>query len=83
MALNGIDIASHQAGMNPAQVDADFVIVKSTQGTSYTNPYYKQHYQQAKSAGKLLGLYHYVAGTGAKAEAKFFVDSAKAIGAIG
>jgi len=83
MALNGIDIASHQKTMNPGQVDADFVIVKSTQGTSYTNPYYKTQYQQAKDSGKLLGLYHYVAGNGAKAEAKYFVDSVKAVGAIG
>jgi len=67
MSLNGIDIASHQSSLNPAQVDADFIIIKSTQGINYTNPYYKQHYQQAKQAGKLLGLYHYIDGSGAKA----------------
>lgn len=83
MALNGIDIASHQATLKPSQVDADFIIIKSTQGVTYTNPYYKQHYEQAKKAGKLLGLYHYIDGSGAKAQAKFFVDSIIAVDGIG
>ena len=32
MSLNGIDVASYQAGLNPARVPCDFVIVKATQG---------------------------------------------------
>ena len=38
MSLNGIDVASYQAGLEPSKVPCDFVIVKATQGTSYTNP---------------------------------------------
>ena len=83
MALNGIDISSHQKTLRPSQVDADFIIIKSTQGTTYINQYYKQHYEQAKKAGKLLGLYHYIDGSGAKAQAKFFVDSVIAVNGIG
>ncbi|MBQ2640917.1 MAG: hypothetical protein IJG15_02840, partial [Lachnospiraceae bacterium] len=47
MSLKGIDIASYQAGMDAGKVEADFVIVKATQGTTYTNPYFSRHYSQA------------------------------------
>lgn len=75
MTLNGIDIASYQAGLNAGTIDADFVIVKATQGTSYVNPYCDKHYQQAKAAGKLLGVYHYAGGGDPKAEADYFLSN--------
>lgn len=59
MTLNGIDIASHQKGLNAGTINADFVIVKATGGTQYINPLCDTFYQQAKQAGKLLGIYHY------------------------
>jgi GH25 family lysozyme M1 (1,4-beta-N-acetylmuramidase) len=77
MTLNGIDIASYQAGLNAGTIDADFVIVKATQGTSYVNPYCDKHYQQAKVAGKLLGVYHYAGGGDPKAEADYFLSNIK------
>lgn len=74
--LNGIDIASYQSGINPARLSTtDFVIVKFTQGTSYLNPYADRQYSTSKSAGKLLGAYHYAEGKDAKAEAQHFVSS--------
>lgn len=73
-ALNGVDIASYQSGINPAKLDTtDFVIVKITQGTDYVNPYSIKQYIEAKNAGKLLGAYHYAEGGDAKKEAQFFV----------
>ncbi len=57
--LNGIDIASHQAGINAGAMPGDFVIIKATGGTQYVNPYCDTFYQSAKMAGKLLGIYHY------------------------
>lgn len=77
MSLNGIDVASYQQGIDLAQVPCDFVIVKATEGTSYVNPACNAQYANAKNADKLLGLYHYVKGNGAVAEANFFVDSIK------
>ena len=77
MPLNGIDIASYQAGLNAGTIGADFVIVKATQGTNYVNPYCDKHYQQAKAAGKLLGVYHYAAGADPKAEADYFLNNVK------
>ena len=77
MTMQGIDVASYQTGINFSQVPCDFVIIKATEGTSYVNPACNSQYDSAKSAGKLLGLYHYVKGNGAVAEANFFIDSIK------
>ena len=45
MTLNGIDIASHQAGLNAGTIPADFVIIKATGGTGYVNPTCDGFYQ--------------------------------------
>ena len=71
--LNGIDIASYQKGINLGVVPCDFVIIKATQGLSYINPDFERAYKQAKSNGKLLGIYHYANGAGAIKEADFFI----------
>lgn len=73
MALRGIDISSHQTGINCAAIDCDFVICKATQGTYYINPDCDRAYQTAKASGKLLGVYHYATGDNVKAEADFFL----------
>ena len=73
MALNGIDISSWQAGIDLSVVPCDFVIIKATQGTGYTNPDYARSYAQAKAAGKCLGVYHYAEGGSPTAEADYFL----------
>lgn len=75
MSLNGIDVSSHQRGIDLRKVPCDFVIVKATQGTTYVNPDCDRAYQQAKAAGKLLGVYHYACGGDANAEADFFLKN--------
>lgn len=75
MALRMIDIASHQAGLNVASVDADGFIVKATQGWSYTNPYCVQWVEDALSLGKAVGVYHYIGGGNATKEIDFFINS--------
>ena len=77
MSMNGIDVSGWQAGINLAAVPCDFVIIKSTQGTSYVNKDCDRAYQQAKAAGKLLGVYHYFSGGDPYAEAEFFVKNVK------
>jgi GH25 family lysozyme M1 (1,4-beta-N-acetylmuramidase) len=72
--LNGIDIASYQAGINAGTVEGDFVIPKATQGIGYTNPYWRTWADQTLAAGKKLGLYHYASGGNATAEADHFVN---------
>jgi lysozyme len=61
--LNIIDIASHQKGLNVNQIVCDGVIVKATEGVSYTNPLFMNQCEQTQTSGKVLGLYHYAKGT--------------------
>lgn len=75
MSMNGIDVSSHQTGINLNVVPCDFVIIKATEGTSYVNPDCDRAYQQAKAAGKCLGVYHYASGGGAIAEAEFYLKN--------
>lgn len=74
MSLQGIDISAHQAGIDLNAVPADFVIVKVTQGTWYENEDWRRQYNQAKSSGKLLGVYHFSEGYGVEDEANFFLS---------
>ena len=73
--LDGIDIASWQAGLDPAKVEADFIIVKATEGTWYTNPYFRKWADATLACGKLLGAYHFVRKGDAVKQADYFVDT--------
>ena len=73
--LNGIDVSNWQRGINLSAVPADFVIMKATEGTYFVSNDCNRQYQQAKSAGKLLGVYHYADGGDVKAEADFFLKN--------
>jgi lysozyme len=58
----GIDISSNQANLDFTAVKAAGIVIvyiKATQGSSYVNPYLKQHYEAAKSQGLKIGFYHY------------------------
>lgn len=77
MVMQGIDIASHQTGIDLSKVPVDFVIEKATQGTGYVNPDCDRVVQQAIKLGKCWGVYHYIGGQGAVAEADYFVDNIK------
>ena len=73
--LRVVDVASHQAGIVTGALDCDAVICKATEGTGYVNPYCDEHYQSAKAAGKMLGVYHYASGGNPEAEAEFFINN--------
>ena len=57
--MNGIDISEYQRNINLSLVACDFVIVKATEGKTYSDPYFFQHINNAKRLGKLLGFYHF------------------------
>ena len=76
MSMQGIDCASYQAGIDPSVVPCDFVIVKSTQGTTYVNPDFHRLAEATLTAGKALGIYHYASGGNATAEANHMLDVA-------
>lgn len=72
--MQGIDISSWQRGIDLERVPCDFVIVKSTEGTTYVDPCCDGFVQQAISLGKLWGFYHYVTGGYPENEADFWVS---------
>lgn len=74
MALQGIDISDWQHGINLAAVPGDFVVSKATEGVAYISPDCARQVEQALSLGKLVGVYHYVNGNGAEAEAQHFIN---------
>ena len=74
--MQGIDCASYQAGIDPSKVQADFIIVKSTQGTTYVNPDFRRLAEATLAAGKALGIYHYASGGNATDEANHMLDVA-------
>lgn len=75
---HGIDISSHQGGLNIAAIWADFVIVKVTEGTGYENPFWRAQAEATLAAGKRLGLYHFANDEDAGEQARYFLDRAKA-----
>lgn len=75
MALNGIDVSNWQAGIDLSMVPADFVICKATQGTGYVSADCSRQVEQALSADKIVGIYHYVSGGNAIAEAQYFYNN--------
>jgi GH25 family lysozyme M1 (1,4-beta-N-acetylmuramidase) len=81
MTLNGIDVSGWQAGINLAAVPADFVLIKATGGNGFVSPAANAQYAQAKSLGKLRGVYHFAREAGyrgtAVQEADHFVSSIK------
>lgn len=76
---HGIDISSHQGGLNVPAIWADFVIVKATEDDDYVNPYRVSQAQATLSASKRLGFYHFARPGDAAAQARYFVS---AVGAL-
>jgi len=78
----GIDIASYQhpngATIDWSSVAASrrFVIVKASESTGYTNPYYTDDATSARASGMIAGAYHYLRySTSGSAQAAHFLDA--------
>lgn len=74
---HGIDISSHQGGLNLWAIWANFVIVKVTEGTGYENPFWRAQAEATLAAGKRLGLYLFANDEDPNEQARFFLDRAK------
>lgn len=72
--MNGIDISAYQKGLDLTKINADFVIIKATEGTYMRQEIAKEFYAAAVSSGKLVGFYHFAAGQDAIKEADYFAD---------
>lgn len=81
--MKGIDISRWNAWpfndvTENGYQDSDFVIVKATQGTSYSRTdYFEKAIERVLADGKLGGAYHYAAGGDAKKEADYFLKIVK------
>lgn len=72
---HGIDVSSHQGGLNIGALWADFVIVKATEDDDYVNPYMVSQANATLSASKRLGFYHFARPGDAAAQANYFVTA--------
>ena len=75
--LQGIDVSSWQPGWVTSSAQADFAIVKATQGVGYVSPTLRAQADGALATGKKLGLYHYSDGGNCVEEADFFVRTVR------
>lgn len=71
--IKGIDVSSYQSETY-STTGNDFVIVKATEGTSYINPKQARQAATARTAGLVLGFYHFLHPGNITAQAAYFVD---------
>jgi GH25 family lysozyme M1 (1,4-beta-N-acetylmuramidase) len=78
MTLKGIDISKWQDGIDISKIEAEFVIVKATEGIGYVDKCCDRFFQAAKGANKLVGFFHYARPINdATKEADFFYQNTK------
>jgi len=75
----GIDVSKCQKGLDFSAIKATgitLVCIQVTEGASYINPYWHQHYQEAKAQGLSIGFYHFFTpGVNAVAQAQYFFQA--------
>lgn len=59
VGIKGLDVSSYQPEDYSLSV-ADFVVVKATEGTSYTNPKHAAQVARARGAKLVVGHYHFL-----------------------
>ncbi|MDP4178774.1 MAG: GH25 family lysozyme [Bacillota bacterium] len=81
--LRGIDVSNHNGNINWKLVkDAgySFVFIKSTEGCTFVDSFFKSNYENAKANGIITGPYHFARPyNDPSREAVFFVNSVKSM----
>ncbi|MFF7335463.1 GH25 family lysozyme [Streptomyces sp. NPDC008150] len=77
MTITGIDVSGYQSETYDL-TGADFVFVKATEGTSYTNPRHAAQVTRARNNDRVVGHYHYLNGTSVTAQIDYFLKQAGA-----
>ncbi|MFI9205627.1 lysozyme [Streptomyces sp. NPDC053048] len=77
--VEGVDVSSHNGHVSWSKLwnnGSRFAYVKSTEGTSYTNPYFGSQYNGAYREGMIRGAYHFALpdNSSGAAQADFFAD---------
>ncbi|MEV1049674.1 GH25 family lysozyme [Streptomyces sp. NPDC049887] len=75
--INGVDVASYQSTTYDT-TGLDFVFVKATEGTTYSNPKMSAQVTRARSARLVVGFYHFLRAGNPKGQAGYFVNRAGA-----
>lgn len=75
MTVHGIDVASYQSETY-STAGLDFVVVKATESTNYVNPRHAAQVAHARSAGLVVGHYHFLHHGSASAQADYFLAHA-------
>ncbi|WP_052947619.1 GH25 family lysozyme [Aneurinibacillus tyrosinisolvens] len=84
--MKGVDLSHWQGNVDFAKIKASgvqFVYVKATQSTTFTDPTFATNVKNARDAGMPIGAYHYAKPTAplnlteAKNQATFFVNTMK------
>lgn len=79
-SYQGIDVSNWQGYIDYNQVKnagIQIVYMKTSQGTTFKDPYFESNYQKAKANGLKVGFYHFLTATNtqeAEREANFFAS---------
>lgn len=79
----GIDVSVFQGSINFQRVreaGKTAVYIRSSLGSNYVDPNFRENYQNARANGLLVGFYHYVTARStdeARQQARFFVDTVR------
>lgn len=69
----GIDVSHWQGIIRWDNVEAEYTIIKATEGTTFFDQKFLANKSGARAHGILCGYYHFARGGDAKAEAEYFV----------
>ena len=78
--IQGIDVSAWQGYIDYNRVrqeGIDIVYIKASQGADFKDPYFEVNYENAKSNGLRVGVYHYLTAesiTEAEQQARFFAS---------
>ncbi|WP_328911734.1 MULTISPECIES: GH25 family lysozyme [unclassified Streptomyces] len=75
MTVKGIDVASYQ-DTGYATAGLDFVMVKTTEGTTYLNPKHAAQVATGRAHSLVVGHYHFVRPGSMSAQADYFLKNA-------
>lgn len=78
MTVHGIDVSSHQAA-NWSTTGRDFVFIKATEGHTLTDPAQAAHAARARSAGAVVGFYHFLWPGNIAEQAQYFVTQCDSV----
>ncbi|WP_063762233.1 glycoside hydrolase family 25 protein [Streptomyces sp. NRRL F-5123] len=78
MTIKGQDWSSHQVA-EPSTAGLSFVIIKATEGTSYTSPNMTKQTAHARKNGLLVGFYHFLRPGDMAKQAAYFVAKAASV----